>query len=452
MRVLESLLALEVLACLVIMILGGFPPAGVSLAAACIAATAAVHALAEQARWQLLPVYVLAVGLTFGMALGLQVEMPWLQYLLLSAGILLVLLSLGLAWLIPVFSLPPPKGPYSIAAGYLSFHDPHRANRLIQVKIWVPTRTPDRPKRLPYHPQPAKALKGIMNFPGFVFSHLKLVKTAAHSDISLSEKEKFPVLLYSHGAMSSYVDNTALLEELASQGYAVVSIDHDFSFEAYDIDVDQARSMDPDQQKTLIQQLIDRAAPAQSLDQLFVLQSLAKRDAPYAKMLNLDLIGLLGHSLGGTTALHTAAGSAACKAVINMDGPVANNIPDDWDTPFLYLSSFSPDLPDEELKKRRVPANFYRKVKNHELAAVKSLFEGDHHRRHWLRMESAGHLDLTDFPFMVPMMKTPGYQAAPGHEMKANVIREFFDAYLKGSGTFSPEIQPPLLTLNAHKE
>ena len=68
-----------------------------------------------------------------------------------------------------------------------------------------------------------------MSIPAFAFSHMELVKSHSFMDLQLSDSENhYPILLFSHGFNGFRNQNTFQVEELASQGYIVLSIDHTF--------------------------------------------------------------------------------------------------------------------------------------------------------------------------------------------------------------------------------
>lgn len=52
-------------------------------------------------------------------------------------------------------------------------------------------------------------------------------KIASHATVGVpARRGRFPVVLFSHGNVSTRVQNTALLEELASHGFVCVACDH----------------------------------------------------------------------------------------------------------------------------------------------------------------------------------------------------------------------------------
>lgn len=390
-----------------------------------------LHVFIESMRWQMTPVYFTILIALFGEYFNKVIDSPWLRGAVFGLGLIGVICSAVLAYLLPIFKLPKPTGPFDVRTTYCKFQTKDDS---LGAKIWFPAfEKPKRKVRAKYHPKPANALKGVMGMPGFIFSHFKIVKTSAYStiDLSVSDTLQYPIVFYSHGAMSNYIDNTALLQEITSRGYVVVALDHQFSLEKYGIDPALARSLDPVSQMLFIDQLLQYAVPDQVNDFEFVKEQIAKGEPPWISLIDTSRIAYIGHSLGGATAVEAMSQNADLGVGVNLDGPINPNCVDSWNDTLLYISAFSPDLPDNELAKREVPPDFYRAVKNYELTPVKALFSNESVEGSWLRIKQAGHLDFTDVPYLMPMLKSKRYHRSTGHQLKAKIIVNFLDTYLK---------------------
>jgi hypothetical protein len=221
-------------------------------------ALTAMHLLFEGARWQLFGLYTATGGAAVSQAL-----LPSGAWLFAGAVCACCTGVTAFAtWAFPWFVLPKPTGPY-------------RVGRL--TKVWVDTSrgawvTPDKgtPRRLLvdiWYPAAcgggkvvrymdtvlAEAMSAAFLGPRawFVASHFTLVPTASRRDAKAAVPpphmpDGFPVVLFSHGNVSTRVQNTSLLEELASQGYICVSPDHphDAAVVAYPVRV-LTRPRDP---------------------------------------------------------------------------------------------------------------------------------------------------------------------------------------------------------------
>lgn len=380
-----------------------------------------------KARWQLFPVYIVATLIVLLWLPETQIFSRGGEIAFGVVGLALTLTSVFLTLLTPLFQLPVLSGKYSV--GRINFIRELPQEDQLKMTLWFPAEGQPQAPFLPYHPKPSRAFKGVMGMPGFVFNHLSLVKTHSQKIPAAQIGPPLPLIVYSHGAMSSYVDNTAMVEELASHGYFVLSLHHQFSFEKYGLDGKSARQYDAAVQKQLILDLLEKAVPAQAKHHAIAVKAL-RSDKELSKLIDWDNCGAIGHSLGGATVTEASLNSMY-KATVNMDGPVPRRAVNDLSTPFLYLSSFSPELPDEKLKAKRVKPDFYREVKQYELETVRALFRNSNPEQRWIRFPNTGHLDFTDLPFMVPMLKTKGYQSIPGHIARTNAILDFFDQHLK---------------------
>ena len=109
----------------------------------------------------------------------------------------------------------------------------------------------------------------------------------------------FPLLIVSHGYPGNRFLLSHLAENLASKGYVVASIDHTDS--TYD------------SQGPFGSTLLNR-----SLDQLFVLGEMARlgrSDATLKGLVNTELTGLIGYSMGGFGALNTVGAGFTAASV-----------------------------------------------------------------------------------------------------------------------------------------
>lgn len=151
-----------------------------------------------------------------------------------------------------------------------------------------------------------------------------------------------PVVLYSPGFRASRVLGTVLVEELASHGYAVVTIDH--TFEAFAVEFPGGRVevgvQPPPQSEPLeLVKFLMRLIAARVPDTRFVLGWLAAlqtgrhsgvEQPPLVEGLRGALgrfeIGMFGHSNGGFAAGETMVHDERIHAGIDMDGSLGYGI------------------------------------------------------------------------------------------------------------------------------
>lgn len=129
-------------------------------------------------------------------------------------------------------TLPVPTGPYRLGTTSLYLIDKSRPDpwvpairfRGLVIQIWYPAHAVDGYPRVPYFtPKVARAyekqlgLSIVLNWP----------MTHAHLGAPVHQREGgWPVVLYSPGLGNEGNETTCLVEELASRGYVVVTIDH----------------------------------------------------------------------------------------------------------------------------------------------------------------------------------------------------------------------------------
>lgn len=378
-----------------------------------------LHFMVGNPRWQFIPLYAIV---TFACIIPfISIRQIWVKRTLIAIGVVCLLISQVANYVLPVFTLPSTTGVYNISA---------IANNLdndLSYKLWFPVDTVPKANEKASYSTDLGDLS-IMGMPKLLFSHLKRVKTNAFEEGQIAN-QIFPLIIYSHGASSIMVDNTALMEEIASHGYIVIALQHNFSFEKYGINANDAKKADAAIQIRLIDNLLERAVPEQMNDYKKLLNSLQK--LPNANHIDFTNIGLIGHSLGGATVTSVPVITKHVKAVVNIDGPLPQIIEQKYVPSFLYISSFAPDLTDDKLKEFNVPPEFYRTVKNYELQNVKKFFEVNASNTSWVRFITANHLDLTDLPFVMPLIASKNYDKQEGHQLKSKIIVAFLNKELK---------------------
>ena len=407
--------------------------------------TFGLHYFIEGTRWQLYLIYLLSVIIIILNSTKVKIEKVWLRNMFLTFSILIVVFSSALAIILPVFKFPEMKTKYSVGTDYMVFKDIKRDNRNINVKVWYPSSDHEGIHDL-YCLNPIESLNGLMGMPGFIFGHLALVKTGGFykSDI-LNRTNKYPLIIYSHGAVSTNVDNTALLQELAGNGYIVMAIDFKFSYESYHLKKSEATIMNLEAQKKFSASLFQKVVPNQVEDILFCLNEMQTKTYKLSDHIDFNKISLIGHSLGGATSMNASIENKNIAAVVNIDGPVDKNAIEIFHSPLLYISSYSPDLSDEELSKKGLPdTHFYRDVKNFELENVKLIFNIKQDQSRWVRFKNAGHLDFTDLSFVIPFMKTKGYNKLEGDSLKTELILDFLDCSFNKTKIFKKIKNPTI--------
>ncbi|MFE0381090.1 alpha/beta hydrolase family protein [Streptomyces inhibens] len=169
-------------------------------------------------------------------------------------------------------------------------------------------------------------------------------RTYAHKGAPVAARDpgrRLPVVLYSPGAGDPRSLGSTLCDDLASRGYVVVSIDH--TYEAPAVEFPGGRVARSVMQAEIakagkagrITELMKKVSDVRVADTRFVLDELAKPGAASAlparlrAALDLDAVGMFGHSAGGFTAAQTMHDDRRIKAAVNMDGVMGYTQRDD---------------------------------------------------------------------------------------------------------------------------
>jgi dienelactone hydrolase len=239
-----------------------------------------------------------------------------------------------------IISLPEPTGKYGVGTITYPLTDTSRigekyANnnnkatyRELMIQIWYPANKETTGKTQSYIDNITTKLLEEW-YPGV---NLSAIKTHAVSDAPVADMVgkrcalhpiRYPVLVFSPGSGMMYSFYQSLLEDLASHGYIVVGVNHP-NFSGITVMPNgnyYIRSLpDPvpeEYANTLFSNLV--------ADLQFIARQLRKIDykpeLPLAGHMDLEHLGVLGHSFGGVVAVQTCIDRPEYKAALNFDGP-----------------------------------------------------------------------------------------------------------------------------------
>jgi pimeloyl-ACP methyl ester carboxylesterase len=221
----------------------------------------------------------------------------------------------------------PLTGAYAVGRNIYTWTDESREEvytpdvgdkRQLQVWAWYPAQSAASPA--PYLSDGQAALLGQM----FAIPADK-VQTHAAADASLSDAQPaYPVIVFSHGNGSNAAFYASLLEELASYGYIVFGVDHTWNTLLTTTPDGQVVPGLPDAQDQSPDDFEVRVADIVFvLDQLEVVNT---QDDTFAGKLDLEHIGLAGHSFGGATAAEACRRDVRCDAALVMDSPLQGEV------------------------------------------------------------------------------------------------------------------------------
>ncbi|MFF7635864.1 alpha/beta hydrolase family protein [Kitasatospora sp. NPDC008050] len=337
-------------------------------------------------------------------------------------------------------TLPAPTGPERIGTVSLHLVDPARTDpwtpshptRELMVQIWYPAQSvrgyPAAPwlstGAVPHFEQGWGMPAGLVRWPA---SH-------GHLGAPVEQGRPRPVVLYSPGYSMDRNSSTTLVEELASHGYIVVTIDH--THDSPEVEFPGGRIETGTVPEHPTEQVMAQETGVRAADARFVLDQLAALDAgrnPDAEQrplpsglrgaFDLARIGMFGHSLGGCTAAATMHDDPRVKAGLSLDGPfVGAAATAGSDLPFLLLTSDHDDA----------------------FAGWDVFWENQRGPKLQLRLTGSTHGSFTDgevlYPQLAPVLELTAEQVVeqigsgdPQRSVRVQrtYIRAFFDLHLR---------------------
>jgi predicted dienelactone hydrolase len=230
----------------------------------------------------------------------------------------------------PLIELPKPTGARRV--GRTSFHmvdstrreamtpDPDDFRELV-MHVWYPsddTRgTPAAYLDASFEDSTTRAYYGGLR----ILDQLARVRARAFANARMSDaSRRYPVVLFSHGLALPSEFYTSYIENLASEGYVVVGVEHSWFGGAFTLPGGRPvvnRSAAADRQRDVVTQAEDLSFVVTVLDRLNRAGPAASR---LAGRLDMDHVGVFGHSRGGFAAPHACRLDRRFKACLNLDG------------------------------------------------------------------------------------------------------------------------------------
>jgi predicted dienelactone hydrolase len=333
--------------------------------------------------------------------------------------------------------LPPPTGHHRVGTVSLHLVDtsrpapwvPSTPTRELMVQIWYPAANVHGHPRAPWV---SPGVAAILNPPG---SPVRLPVTHGHVGAPVLPG-RHPVVVYSAGLGIERTVGTALVEDLASRGLIVVTIDHTYEARAVEFPggrIEQSALPTPTGPAEE-EQLLTQALSVRVADTRFTLDTLtrisrghnpdaSRRPLPRGlrEAVDLSRVGMFGLSLGGATAAEVMYEDRRVLAGLNLDGTVFGRVVTaGLDRPFLLMGSQEdPDGPDETWVR---------------------LWSNLRGPRHQLELRGSRHLSFSDFQVLLPQSGVPSEEWEPligtidGHRSVAvqrAYVAAFFDRYLR---------------------
>ncbi len=259
------------------------------------------------------------------------------------AGMLVLgLLLAGIAMVARGIELPEPTGPHAIGRTVFRWTDHSRPEvitesaddyRELVVYLWYPAAPGSGGATAAYFPD-ADVLKAV--FAPLELFGVTSARTHAAADAPLSTSApKYPVIIFSHGNRANSAFHTAQIEDLVSHGYIVAGIDHPYDALGVVLSSGKRAAFAEDKWSNLAaapgtsrragdQDIYRDRVEVRARDAVFALDRLAELNADgggrFAGRLDMEQVGIAGHSVGGVAAGRACQLDRRFKACLNLDG------------------------------------------------------------------------------------------------------------------------------------
>lgn len=337
----------------------------------------------------------------------------WIKRVVIVLVVMVAAVLLLKAWMFPPYEAPTGSGSYTVQNEIFTWIDESRIetftdtgeNRALTVGIWYP-----------------------------------------------EEEGSYPLVIFSHGAFGVLESNYSTYMELASNGYVVASIAHPYHA-AYVEDVNGKVTIGD---MEFMQQVYENDAEddimvyengkewmaLRTADMNFVLDTILEKTAMdeglFAKI-DVEKIGLMGHSLGGATAVQLGRERTDIDAVIDLEGSMLGEYVGFEDGYEIYNQEPYP-IPVLDVNSRTVREMVEQTKAEHPEWEYVNYYVGKNavdYRE--VVFNDAGHLNFTDLPMFSPALANLlGVGKVNSEECMANVneiVKIYFDYYLKNEGS-----------------
>jgi dienelactone hydrolase len=228
--------------------------------------------------------------------------------------------------------LPAPRGPHRVGRVLMDWKDRGRS-REVMVFIWYPARDGASGKRTEYIPGKWGDLEAQSMIP-IPEKRLREMRGSAIESAPVAEGAK-PVLVLLPGMGRIPAQYTTMAEDLASYGYVVVGVTPTGSSRPVvfsDGRVDEGKEDWNLDDPAVTQQLIKTWVG----DASFAVNQLVC-DSRFADRLQLNRLGIFGHSFGGDAAVHALQLDPRFLRAANLDGGYFGDPNGSLDKPLLIL-------------------------------------------------------------------------------------------------------------------
>jgi len=273
--------------------------------------------------------------------------------------------------------------------------------------------------------------------PEFFLNHLELVKTPAYQDAQLEPSNSgYPVVIFSHGWSGFAAQNTGQALELASHGYVVAATQHTYGAVVTVFPDGEITYNNPDALPGGVPEAeYDLAARTLAKqwagDISFSLDFLAGENedptSPFFSVLDMNSVGIYGHSTGAGAAIQFCGTDTRCKAVLGMDPfmtPVSEQVLENGLSQPAFFMFSQGWVDDVDSKNNRLFKQFYGNL--------------DPSTR-VIGIRGTKHYDFSDLPMLSPIAPQLGLKGPLNGKRVTEInnayLIAFFESTLKGKPT-----------------
>ena len=345
--------------------------------------------------------------------------------------------------LIPLHDIQPPTGEYHVGTQIFFWVDDARDEwfseeegdkRELVVQVWYPSTESenDTDPWLDYASLREQAIMDNFKVPKFIAKAVDRVDTDTFKD-SKPLSGSYPVIIFSHGFEGFRSQNTTQIQELVSNGYIVFALDHTYDAvltilpDGREIPTAKKYCIDCDTEEfynVFLPQINTRIADIRFLiDQIEKIKS-GKIISNFSASMDIDKLGIFGHSFGGGTSLATSILDSRIKSCLSLDGWYTPVHPDIYNqglsVPFLHLGQVE-----------------WEDAVNYKI--LDEILESKVDLGYKLSLVGANHYDFTDSPHLSNFSSTFKLSSDLDSEeilMVTNTaVVGFFDEHLKSKKT-----------------
>ncbi len=406
-----------------------------------------IHFWIEGYRWQMIPIYGLTAIIVIISLIKLQTPVdlkPLASYLIFG----LLAVSTALPLLLPVPVIPTPSGPYPVGTRIYELVNSSRKElysgkdeaRRFMIQVWYPSEAGTSTEQARWMDNAeiyAPAVSQEIGMPSFFLGHLALVKVPAYKNAEVAQTDKaFPVILFSHGWNGFNAQNTGQALQLASNGFVVVGVQHPYGavitvFPDGTVALNNPSALPDgapqDEYEIAAHKLVDQWSGDLAYALSYMESQNSDSTSPFYGAVDMQRVGVYGHSTGGGAAIQFCGTHPECKALLGMDPfmrPVSYEVIDSGTTQPSFFMFSQRWIDDVDSRNNELFHRFFPHVKD-SLGVIS--------------INGTAHYDFADLPLLSPLAPQLGLKGPINGKRVVAIVNDyllsFFEATLNGKAT-----------------